>query len=270
MEDLLKTCETDGLLSYIEKYMPKGSKTLESGAGAGRYVKYLHDRGWDIVGLELDEPTVKMVRKYWPELKMVLGDAADSPFKNNTFDGIISLGVIEHWTEGPEAPLKDMFRTLKPGGIALITAPSLNAVRKLKKTLWWNELTTDRVATKNWFRRNGTRPNRLNKDYKFWTYPTYGEFFEYRFNKKELRGAIKGAGFEIVEHRPAYEIDGLYHELNPKQIFVKYQNRQFIINTTGKILNKSLSLFPFVHSHHQLVIARKPERQPKKHVRDNT
>ena len=272
MLELLATCETDGLFPLIEKYMPKPAKVLESGCGAGRYVKYLHDRGWDVTGLELDKGTVDMVRKHWPELNIVLGDAADSPFKANTFDGIISLGVIEHWTEGPETPLAEIYRTLKPGGTALINAPVLNTVRKLKKTLWWNELTTDRSATKAWLRNGGNSPNRRKKEYKYWTYPTYGEFFEYRFTTKEFANAIKKAGFEIIEHRPIYEVDGLYHELNPKQMFVKYEKKQFILNTPGKVLNKTLSLVPFMHSHHQMAIVRKPKtkssaaKRTKRHV----
>ena len=261
MMELLATCETDGLLPYIEKYMPKPSKVLESGCGAGRYVKYLHDRGWDVTGLELDKATIKMVKKQWPELNIVLGDAADSPFKDNTFDGIISLGVIEHWTEGPQIPLADLYRTLRPGGVALINAPVLNHVRRLKKIVWWNELTTDRAATMEWRKRNGQPPNRRKKEYKFWVYPTYGEFFEYRFTTKEFTNALKTAGFEIIEHTPIYQVDGLYHELNPKQKLVKYEKKQFILSRIGKVVNSTLSQIPFAHPHHQMAIVAKPSNK---------
>lgn len=259
MKELLATCETDGLLPYIEKYMPKPSKVLESGCGAGRYVKYLHDRGWDIIGLELDKPTVEMVKKHWPELRIVLGDAADSPFKANTFDGIISLGVIEHWTEGPQTPLAEIYRTLKPGGVALINAPVMNYVRRLKKFLWWNEIMSERQATIGWRKHGGQPPNRRKKEYKYWVYPTYGDFFEYRFTTNEFTNALNKAGFEIVECKPIYQIDGLYHELNPKKMFVKYEKKQFIVNPAGKVINSILSLIPFAHPHHQMAIVRKPK-----------
>jgi SAM-dependent methyltransferase len=123
---LLATCETDGIFPYIQKYMPAPSKVLESGCGAGRYVKYLADRGWDVIGLEWDQEAVDMIKAYWPEAKAVQGDSANSPFAENTFDGIISLGVIEHWIDGPSAPLHDIYRVLKPGAYAIVTAPCLN------------------------------------------------------------------------------------------------------------------------------------------------
>ncbi|MDB5183174.1 MAG: hypothetical protein JWO47_958 [Candidatus Saccharibacteria bacterium] len=266
MDTLLATCETDGILPYIEKYMPAPSRVLESGCGAGRYVKYLYDRGWDVIGLEWDQDAVDMIKDYWPEVNAVQGDSANSPFPDNHFDGIISLGVIEHWIEGPEAPLKDIYRTLKPGAAAIITAPCLNTIRKIKKTVWWNEKVTEKAATKNWRENAGPQPNRLDSKFKYWPYPTYGEFFEYRFTKKEFIDEIKKQGFEIVEHNPVAIIDGVYHELNPKHKLVKYEDRQFIPTTMGKLVNKTFSAVPFFHPHHQIAIVRKPLKKTKKHA----
>lgn len=258
MEALLATCETDGIFPLIQEHMPAPARVLESGCGAGRYVKYLHDRGWDVIGLEWDQDAVDIIKKHWPEVKAVQGDSANSPFEDNYFDGIISLGVIEHWVEGPEAPLKDIYRTLKPGGAAIITAPCLNTVRRLKKATWWNEYVNEREATRNWRKNNGPKPNRLQPHYKYFPYPTYGEFFEYRFTKKQFIDAIKQEGFEIIDHSPIAVIDGMYHELNPSQRLVKYENRQFVPTRSGKVINSTLSRVPFFHSHHQVAIVRKP------------
>lgn len=258
MEALLATCETDGIYPYILKYMPAPSKVLESGCGAGRYVKYLADRGWDVVGLEWDQEAVDMIKSYWPECKAVQGDSADSPFPDNTFDGIISLGVIEHWIDGPSAPLHDIYRVLKPGGYGIVTAPCLNRVRRIKKALWWNELVNQREAARNWRKNGGPKPNRLDKKFLYFPYPTYGEFFEYRFTTKQFKNAIKQEGLELVEHQPIAVIDGLYHELNPKNKLVTYENRQFVVSPMGKLLHKTLSAWPFTHTHHQLAIVRKP------------
>lgn len=264
MDALLETCETDGIFPYVKKYMPAPSRVLESGCGAGRYVKYLYDRGWDVVGLEWDQEAVDMIKSYWPECNAVQGDSANSPFKDNSFDGVISLGVIEHWIDGPQAPLKDIYRILKPGGTAIITAPCLNTVRKVKKATWWNELVTERKATKNWRKNNGAKPNRTNQDFLYWPYPTYGEFFEYRFTKKQFYDEIKKTGFDIVEHQPIAIIDGLYHELNPGKKIVKYEDRQFKVSPAGKVLHKALSAAPFTYTHHQLAIVVKPGKPEKR------
>jgi SAM-dependent methyltransferase len=259
MDALLATCETDGIFPYIEKYMPAPSRVLESGCGAGRYVKYLHDRGWDVVGLEWDKEAVDMIRNYWPECTAVQGDSANSPFEENSFDGVISLGVIEHWIDGPQAPLKDIYRILKPGGLAIITAPCLNTIRKIKKVTWWNEIVSENNATMRWLRKDGEVPNRKNKEYLYWPYPTYGDFFEYRFTKKEFIDEISKAGFRVIEHSPIAVVDGLYHELNPGKKLIKYEDRQFKLSPAAKILQKSLSLAPFTYTHHQLAIVVKEE-----------
>jgi|SRR3989344_1455491 len=263
IENLLASCETDGLLPYINKYFPKKTKILESGCGLGRYVRYMQDGGWDMTGLEIDAGAVKVVKKYWPDLKIIEGDAANSPFKNNTFDGIISLGVIEHWTEGPMPPLDEMYRTLKPGGIALITAPCLNTVRKIKHRLWWGER-SQKEAWKSWRTHGEPLPNRLKKDYEFYTFPAYGEFFEYRFTKKEFRNAVEKSGLDVIEHRPSAVIDGIYHELNPGQKLVKFKSWEFKPSHVGKAVNKTLSVAPFFHPHMQIIIARKSDKARQK------
>lgn len=265
IENLLASCEIDGLLPYINKYFPKKTRVLESGCGLGRYVRYMQDRDWDMTGLEIDRDAVVAVKKYWPDLKIIKGDSANSPFKDSYFEGIISLGVIEHWTEGPSEPLKEMYRTLKPGGIALITVPCLNTIRKLKHQAWWNER-KQRETWKSWRNSGEPKPNRLNKGYKFFTHPAYGEFFEYRFTTDEFRDEVKKAGFKVIEHRPSAIIDGVYHELNPGQKLAKFKNWQFKVSPLGKVVNATLSLRPFFHPHMQLIIARKPQKKVKQKV----
>lgn len=52
------------------------------------------------------------------ELRSV--DLTGIPFGDRSFDCITSVSVIEHIPE-PEAALKEMFRSLKPGGVLLLT-----------------------------------------------------------------------------------------------------------------------------------------------------
>jgi len=52
-----------------------------------------------------------------------VGDIEKIPFPDNTFDGIVCLGVVEYLaSDGPA--LTEIHRVLKPGGCAVITTPS--------------------------------------------------------------------------------------------------------------------------------------------------
>ena len=216
-ESLLATCERDGVFPVVTKYFPPGCRVLESGCGLGRYVKYLHDRGWDVVGLEFIRSTVDQVRSIWPELNIELGDVANSSFPDNSFDGIMSLGVVEHWPEGPSRPLREIYRLLKPGGYAIITVPVYVVM------------------------------------------PPYGDFFEYHMTVQEYRNELREVGFEIVEHVPIGIIDGLYHDLNPLGMLVRFQSWKFHPSWLGTWLNDLLARTPFLHCHMQAAVVRKPE-----------
>jgi SAM-dependent methyltransferase len=54
----------------------------------------------------------------------IVGDIHNLPFADNSIDAIICLAVLEH-VEDPVKACKEMHRTLKPGGYALLYVPFL-------------------------------------------------------------------------------------------------------------------------------------------------
>ena len=257
MDALLRSCEQDEVAGLILEHLDKSGPILESGCGAGRYVKFLSDRGWNITGLEYAPETVAMVRNKWPELQVVQGDVAQSPFPDNHFAGMISLGVVEHFPEGLEVPLADMYRILKPGGRAIITVPCMNTVRRFKRLFWWYEL---RDCVKPIAKRilRGTRDdltiNRLRRDYRYPVDPAIGSFYEYRLSPDQFVAAVKAAGFQIERHLPIGHLDGIYHELNPFKLLLTFNTAGFKPTALCRRLNTIMSMRPFVHAHMQAVI----------------
>jgi SAM-dependent methyltransferase len=260
MDDLLLSCENDENTRLIKENLDKNGPILESGCGTGRYVRYLTDQGYDITGLEFSQDTVDMVLKKWPDLKIIQGDCAAAPFPDNHFSGIISLGVVEHFPEGLTAPLVDMYRILKPSGKAWITVPCINTVRQVKNFFWWYEI---KIVIKMIAKRiiRGTplnlKFNRLEKQYRYSTYPARGDFFEYRLTPKQFLDAIQDSGFKVLKHFPIGHIDGMYHELNPFKLLVKFNNCSFYQTSFCKFINSLLSKFPFYHAHMQGVLVTK-------------
>jgi len=97
-------------------------RVLEFGCGHGYEVWILsHAFGSDAVGVDVVE------RSPWPILAderttFVLGDmTVDRVFDDASFDRIVSINVLEH-VQRPVAALEALYRVLRPGGLAWISA----------------------------------------------------------------------------------------------------------------------------------------------------
>jgi len=260
MRAALESCTRDEATPIIERHFPRGSRILESGCGSGRWVRFLQDRGLKMTGLEYSHETVGMVRKHWPDLDIVEGDCERSPFPDGSFDGALSFGVVEHWIEGPQRPLRELLRVLKPGAKAYISVPILNSIRRLKRALWWDEITqAPRALAKRVLRREPKPLSRTDRRHLFHVFPAWGEFYEYRMSTEEFRAEVEKAGFEVIEQVPVGTIDGVYHELNPLGLLVGWKDWKFRPRGPAGMINRWLSRRPFAHPHMQAVVARRPE-----------
>ncbi len=104
------------LLDYLRPRPEE--KILDLGCSQGFYVKELEKYTKGIFGVDNDrcaiEKTVSSKTKY--------GDALKLDFKENTFDKIYSLNVIEHIPD-LEKFFSEINRVLKPGGIFILAYP---------------------------------------------------------------------------------------------------------------------------------------------------
>ena len=110
-EDEIRMWDYYGGRQWITKYVPRFGKVLEAGCGLGRYVFYLSSFDIDIEGLDFSKHTIDFVSE-WQKSKgfncrFIDGDVCDLPYENNSLSGYISLGVIEHFQEGPQKALNE-------------------------------------------------------------------------------------------------------------------------------------------------------------------
>ena len=255
----LESCDRDDATGLVARHFPPGCSVLECGCGLGRFVRYLVDRGHPTVGIEFAGDTLRDLHAAWPDLAVLQGDAARTPFAADHFDAVLSLGLVEHWPEGPRPALREHLRVLKPGGVALLTVPLHNAVRRAKRRLWFDELAgLPRALTKRILRGQSLRPNRL-RAHPYAVFPAYGDFYEHRLTPREFRDAVRDAGFEIVLHQPIAHLDGVYHQLNPMHVLVGFQQWRFHPTPVAAWLNERLSAMPSFPAHMQAIVARKPD-----------
>ena len=94
---------------------------LENGCGVGMYVEHLAPFGGKVFGLEYDFERAREARRNSPRIFNAAGESL--PLPSGTFDLILSHEVIEH-VQDDRAAIREMIRTLKPGGRVVIFCPN--------------------------------------------------------------------------------------------------------------------------------------------------
>ncbi|MFH1837580.1 MAG: class I SAM-dependent methyltransferase [Candidatus Omnitrophota bacterium] len=169
-------------LDIYLKYLPKDKKIIEGGCGLGPYLIKLKELGYDVVGVDYNKEPLDKIREYDPDIPLFCSDIQVLPFSNEYFGGYLSLGVIEHFTEGPERSIKEARRVLGKGGYFIVKVPQSSIFEKISYPFI--------LLKKNKIIRRmfGKNPKEI--------------YWEQHFKVRELSGMIKKNGFDIVEMIP--------------------------------------------------------------------
>lgn len=136
LRSVIVSCTSDGLfLPLVKKYLPQGSMVLEGGCGRGQLVHALYYQKYRVIGIDFAEKTVRRIHEAVPELDVRIGDVRHLPIENNTLDGYLSAGVIEHFWGGYHPIFAEMSRTLKLGGFLFVSFPYVSLLRRFKIAL---------------------------------------------------------------------------------------------------------------------------------------
>jgi SAM-dependent methyltransferase len=155
---------------------------LEAGCGAGPVVYILHQRGLRIKGVDLAENTIQRMRERHPELDLEVGDVANLGMDDGCVGLYISLGVIEHSPEGPDAIVSEASRVTRDDGWLFLTVPYSNVYRRLREP--WRRV---KHAIRHTVRRLRNKPPQ--------------EFYQYTFSVRDLVDHLELHGFDVREIR---------------------------------------------------------------------
>lgn len=224
--DYYKPFQSGHLFTFekmFSRHLPKHGKILEAGCGTSQLVVALNVRGYNCIGIDFAAQTLRKAQHLIGPLKLISGDLTAIGVSSDSFDAIISIGVVEHRREGPDLFLKEKYRILKSGGVLLISVPYFNPLRRWRAD--WGAYQDDVSGL---------------------------DFYQYAFSREEFCSILKSTGYEIeTTYSYAHQntLTQELHWLNKMPGFIK----KFILRVSKHV--------PYVNSelgHMLMVVARKP------------
>ena len=103
--------------------LPERARVLELGCGGGTYVRLLAGLGYRTVGLDYSVPSLQRAVTVDPGRKgtYLAGEAYGLPFAPDSFDLVVSIGVLQALSE-PARALAEMARVMRPGAVLVVEA----------------------------------------------------------------------------------------------------------------------------------------------------
>lgn len=118
-DNLLKDEAEKERIEEIKKIIPEDVKTiLDAGCGNGAFLNSLSDKYEKMVGLDSSQIALQFVKA-----EKILGNVSNLPFRDESFDLVTSLEVLEHLPKADfKTALKEMERTSKK--YIIVTVPN--------------------------------------------------------------------------------------------------------------------------------------------------
>jgi len=115
------------------------NRILDVGCGTGKLVNFFQKKGFDTHGCDSQKEAIIAASKINKKGTITKASAANLPYKNNSFDLISAISVIEHLTQTEtEKFLNEADRVLKPKGIIFLITPNFNSpLRYLTGSRWF-------------------------------------------------------------------------------------------------------------------------------------
>lgn len=108
-----------GEARFLDALVPRGARILDAGCGTGRLSKALHDRGHDVVGVDVDPALIEAAALDYPGPRYAVADLASFELDEEPFDAALLAGnVMVFVAPGSEVDvLRRLAAHLKPDGL---------------------------------------------------------------------------------------------------------------------------------------------------------
>lgn len=249
IEQELEACDLESPpRELFLSYLARDDKIVDAGCGFGKWVIYLKRQGYDIMGIDDNELAVAKLRDFDDSLHVELGNILDVHYPDNSFNAYISMGVVEHFEDGPTSALREAYRLLKPNGLIFVSVPTVNIVRRLIRRPFRNTInalpTSLFILRLCWGTSKREAICAAIGNILPWKKGKYYHFLEYRYSKSELENFLGQCNFEIVTTEPHDYYDSTDHSVGLVVDFPFLRARNgvnFQVNSAGRLISRLLN-----------------------------
>lgn len=105
--------------------LSSGHRVADLGCGTGAFTElFFKDADSEIYGIDISPNSIALAKQKTQKVNYIAGDITALDFEDNFFDLIVYSGVLHHFQDF-ESCLKEGWRVLKKGGVALSYDPHL-------------------------------------------------------------------------------------------------------------------------------------------------
>ena len=119
-------------LKYAEMTVKdKEGRILEAGCGAGRILRYYHDRGYNIKGMDFIDVAIAKLKEIDPTLQAEVGDITNLSYVDQSFKYVLAFGLYHNLEHGLDKAVQETYRILEEGGAVCASFRADNIQTKL-------------------------------------------------------------------------------------------------------------------------------------------
>lgn len=110
-------------------------RLLDVGCASGKFLRQMGAVGWTLSGIEYDAEAAEKAGK--TGARVFVGDPADAPFPDASFDLVTAFHSLEHMPD-PLGAMARMVRWLAPGGLAIVEVPNAGGLGAVLFGSYWS------------------------------------------------------------------------------------------------------------------------------------
>ena len=171
-------------LKYAEQTVTdRTGNILEAGCGAGRLLRFYHDQGMDIIGIDFIPVAIEKLNEIDSTLRAEVGDITDLRFENESFKYVLAFGLYHNLEKGLSKSIEETYRVLARGGSVCASFRADNIQTRL----------TD------WLSERGVKQSEEHKS-----------FHKMNLTRREFKQVFEGVGFVVDSIVPVENMPLLY------------------------------------------------------------